>query len=94
MLVVPRRHVALIEELSEDEWRSVFALVQRVTREASTHQGVDGVNVGFNSGAAAGQTVDHAHVHVIPRRRGDVVDPRGGIRGVIPDRANYWGDAP
>ena len=50
----------------------------------------DGYNVGFNCGSAAGQTVPHVHVHVIPRFRGDVPDPRGGVRWVIPARAAYW----
>lgn len=51
---------------------------------------MDGYNVGFNDGAAAGQTVFHLHVHVIPRLKGDVADPRGGIRHVVPERARYW----
>ena len=50
----------------------------------------DGYNIGINDGAAAGQTVAHLHLHVIPRYEGDVPDPRGGIRWVIPDRAPYW----
>ena len=50
----------------------------------------DGFNVGFNGGVAAGQTVLHLHVHVIPRYAGDVTDPRGGIRHVIPEKARYW----
>jgi diadenosine tetraphosphate (Ap4A) HIT family hydrolase len=50
----------------------------------------DGFNIGVNDGAAAGQTVEHAHVHIIPRRNGDVTDPRGGIRWIIDDKANYW----
>ncbi len=50
---------------------------------------IDGFNVGINSGEVAGQTVFHCHVHLIPRRRGDVENPRGGIRVVIPDKANY-----
>jgi diadenosine tetraphosphate (Ap4A) HIT family hydrolase len=50
----------------------------------------DGFNVGVNDGLAAGQTVLHAHAHVIPRRKGDVADPRGGVRRVIPDKAAYW----
>jgi diadenosine tetraphosphate (Ap4A) HIT family hydrolase len=49
-----------------------------------------GFNVGLNEGAAAGQTVRHAHVHVIPRYDGDVPDPRGGVRWVLPERARYW----
>jgi diadenosine tetraphosphate (Ap4A) HIT family hydrolase len=51
---------------------------------------IDGFNVGWNDGPAAGQTVMHLHVHVIPRRTGDVEDPRGGIRWIIPARARYW----
>jgi diadenosine tetraphosphate (Ap4A) HIT family hydrolase len=52
----------------------------------------DGFNIGINSGEAAGQTVSHLHVHVIPRYAGDVEDPRGGIRRVIPNKADYWSD--
>jgi diadenosine tetraphosphate (Ap4A) HIT family hydrolase len=92
LLVVPRRHVARAEDLDADEWAEVFTLVQEVCRELSECDGVDGVNVGVNSGVAAGQTVDHAHVHVIPRRLGDVPDPRGGVRHIIPERAEYWSD--
>jgi len=90
MLVVPKRHVATAEELNPEEWADLFELVRKVTREVAAIDGVDGVNVGFNSGHAAGQTVDHAHVHVIPRELGDVVDPRGGIRWVLPETADYW----
>jgi diadenosine tetraphosphate (Ap4A) HIT family hydrolase len=54
----------------------------------------DAFNIGVNVGAAAGQTVDHAHVHVIPRYVGDVPDPRGGVRWVVPARAPYWKDRP
>ncbi len=50
----------------------------------------DGYNVGFNAGTAAGQTVPHMHVHVIPRYAGDMADPRGGVRHVIPEKANYF----
>jgi len=50
---------------------------------------VSGFNIGMNTGDAAGQTIGHAHVHLIPRRQGDVKDPRGGVRGVIPDKAAY-----
>ena len=91
-LVIPRRHVARPEELSEEEWADLFELVRQVTAEAAALPGVEGVNVGFNSGEAAGQTVFHAHVHVIPRRTGDVEDPRGGVRGVITAEADYWSE--
>ena len=79
-----------VEDLDTDEWAEVFTLVREICRELSERDGVDGVNVGINSVVAAGQTVDHAHVHVIPRRLGDVPDPRGGVRHVIPGRADYW----
>ena len=52
----------------------------------------DGFNVGFNAGAAAGQTVPHVHVHLIPRYEGDRDDPRGGVRWIMPDKAKYWSD--
>ena len=90
VLVVPRRHLSRVEDLEADEWTELFGLVREVFRELSERDGVDGVNVGVNSGVAAGQTVDHAHVHVIPRRLGDVPDPRGGVRHVIPGKADYW----
>lgn len=90
VLIVPRRHVARLEKLEAAEWLDLFALVHDVARELAMRPDVDGVNIGFNSGAAAGQTVEHGHVHAIPRRFGDVTDPRGGVRHVIPDRADYW----
>jgi diadenosine tetraphosphate (Ap4A) HIT family hydrolase len=51
---------------------------------------LDAFKIGVNDGLAAGQTIEHAHVHIIPRRKGDVPDPRGGIRCIIDDKANYW----
>jgi diadenosine tetraphosphate (Ap4A) HIT family hydrolase len=68
--------------------RRHYASVFEVPPEVSTA----GFNVGVNDGIAAGQTVMHGHVHVIPRSDGDVADPRGGIRWVVPDKAVYWDD--
>lgn len=89
-LVVPRRHEPDLFALSEEEqaaiWRLVNAVQSSLRKELRPH----GFNVGVNSGVVAGQTVPHAHVHVIPRYRGDVHDPRGGIRWVKPDLARYW----
>lgn len=93
VLVVPRRHLARVEDLDPDEWAGVVVLVHRVSRELADQPGIDGLNVGVNSGVAAGQTVDHAHVHVMPRWLCDVLDPRGGVRRVIPGRAAYWNQA-
>lgn len=92
-LVVPRRHVADLFELADDEIAAVWRLVgdvRSILLDTGGSARPDGFNVGVNAGAAAGQTVEHAHVHVIPRRTGDVADPRGGVRKVIPDRARYW----
>lgn len=89
-LVIPKRHVASLFELSGDEQAAVWALVAQVRAVLLAELRPDGFNVGLNDGPAAGQTVMHAHVHVIPRRHGDVADPRGGVRWVVPGKAAYW----
>jgi superfamily II DNA or RNA helicase/diadenosine tetraphosphate (Ap4A) HIT family hydrolase/HKD family nuclease len=89
VLVVPRRLIAKWWEASATERLAMFELVDDVKRRLDTEFAPDGYNVGFNAGPAAGQTVDHLHIHVIPRYDGDVPDPRGGVRHVIPDRGNY-----
>jgi diadenosine tetraphosphate (Ap4A) HIT family hydrolase len=94
-LVVTRRVVTDWFEATDDERRAIFALVDEVKRQLDDELRPDGYNVGFNAGAAAGQTVMHLHVHVIPRYRGDMDDPRGGVRHAIPSRGNYLrNDAP
>lgn len=89
-LVIPRRHVASLFDLSAEEFADAWGLVTQVRKELVERFHPDSFNVGLNDGPAAGQTVPHAHIHVIPRKNGDVTDPRGGIRWVIPGRANYW----
>ncbi len=89
-LVAPRKHAASIYELSAQEQKSIWELVSEVRQRLMATLNPDGFNIGFNDGLAAGQTVSHAHVHVIPRRNGDVADPRGGIRWVMADKAVYW----
>ncbi len=89
MLVVPRRHVPDVFQLDRDEQESLWSMVTLVADNMSA-QGIKGMNIGMNIGATGGQTVEHAHIHVIPRREGDVDDPRGGIRWVLPDKARYW----
>lgn len=91
-LVVPKRHVASLFDLDEEERAAVWSMVEAVRGELLERLQPDGFNVGLNDGAAAGQTVMHAHVHVIPRVEGDVADPRGGVRWVLPGRAQYWED--
>jgi diadenosine tetraphosphate (Ap4A) HIT family hydrolase len=72
------------------EQYAVWDLVSQVRRRLFVDQKPDGFNIGLNDGVAAGQTVMHAHVHVIPRWIGDIPDPRGGMRWVIADKAPYW----
>ena len=90
MLVVPKRHVASLFDLPEEEQAALWKLVALVRAKLMGELQPDGFTVGVNDGPAAGQTVLHAHVHVIPRRKGDVADPRGGIRWVLPAKARYW----
>lgn len=89
LLIVPRRHAAGWEDLNVAEKAAILDAIDRAMAEIRTLHGADGFNVGFNHGPAAGQTVFHFHLHVIPRRSGDVADPRGGVRYVIPAKANY-----
>jgi diadenosine tetraphosphate (Ap4A) HIT family hydrolase len=89
-LVCPRWHVVDLFTLEEDAWVGLWALVRDVRRRLDADIDADGWNLGVNAGRAAGQSVEHAHVHLIPRRAGDVADPRGGVRWVLPDRADYW----
>jgi len=88
-LVVPRRHAATIFDLSEEELTGCFQLVLPLKDVLLARYSPDGFNVGANCGEAAGQSVWHAHIHVIPRYKGDVPNPRGGVRGVIPYKASY-----
>ncbi|MGM0577137.1 MAG: DUF3427 domain-containing protein [Myxococcota bacterium] len=88
-LVVPRRHVATYFEATPWEHASIWRGVEAVKKQLDAELSPDGYNVGFNAGEAAGQTVMHLHVHVIPRFRGDVPDPEGGVRGVIPSKQKY-----
>jgi diadenosine tetraphosphate (Ap4A) HIT family hydrolase len=89
-LVMPRKHVGTIYELSMPEQRAIWELVGEVRERLLTGLKPDGFNIGLNDGLAVGQTVEHAHVHVIPRRAGDIPDPHGGIRWVIAENAQYW----
>src|SRR4051794_33020439 len=88
-LVITRRVVADWFQASRDEQLAVLDLVEVVKRQLDAEYRPAGYNVGFNAGLAAGQTVMHLHVHVIPRYEGDMDDPRGGVRHVIPWKGNY-----
>jgi diadenosine tetraphosphate (Ap4A) HIT family hydrolase len=89
-LIVPRRHEPDFFSLSADEQAAVIALVNPVRTVLDREFGPDGYNLGVNAGRAAGQTIMHTHLHVIPRYSGDVPEPRGGVRWVLPETARYW----
>ena len=89
ILIVPRRHASTWDELTDIEKAWAWSAVDQAIAAIRSRHSPDGFNVGFNLGPAAGQTVLHFHLHVIPRYTGDVDDPRGGVRYVIPAKANY-----
>lgn len=89
-LVIPRRHIGSFFELTAVERDCLFELLAQAKAELDRSFQPDGFNIGINDGAAAGQTVPHLHVHLIPRYRGDAPDPRGGVRWVMPAKAKYW----
>lgn len=88
-LIIPKRHVNSIDELSDVELKDLYTVLHQTKILLIETYLPDGFNIGINEGEAAGQTVPHLHIHLIPRYEGDVVCPRGGVRGVIPDKKNY-----
>lgn len=88
-LIVPHRHVATWFDADSDERLAIFSAIETVCSIVRQTAPCNGFNIGINIGQAAGQTVPHLHLHVIPRRDGDVADPRGGVRHVIPGKGNY-----
>ncbi len=83
-LIVPRRHAVSLGELTTDEIGEAFALLAEARNRIDARYDPAAYNVGINDGRAAGRTVDHLHIHLIPRYDGDVVDPRGGVRNILP----------
>lgn len=89
-LVLPKRHIASLFEASREERDAIFDLLTEVRCEVLKAFAPHGFNIGINDGKAAGQTVMHLHIHLIPRYTGDQQDPRGGVRQIFPLIANYW----
>jgi diadenosine tetraphosphate (Ap4A) HIT family hydrolase len=88
-LIVPRRHVVTIWEMTPEEYADAFALVREIKDLLQKQFDPQGFNVGVNCGEAAGQSVWHAHIHIIPRYTGDVPSPRGGVRNIVAVKGNY-----
>ena len=101
MLIIPKRHIASFFEASRDEQTAILDLLAEMRQlllnpsqppfaKGRSLQIPDGFNIGINDGIAAGQTVMHLHMHLIPRYAGDAADPRGGVRWIMPETAPYW----
>lgn len=89
LLIIPKHHQVTYFDLSAVEKEALAALIEAGKRYLDEHYQPDGYNIGTNCGAAAGQTIFHCHIHLIPRYTGDMEDPRGGVRGVIPEKRRY-----
>ena len=89
-LIIPRRHVGSFFELTPDERAEMLALLDVAKADLDREFAPQAYNIGINDGPAAGQTVAHLHIHLIPRFDGDRPDPRGGVRWIIPEKADYW----
>jgi diadenosine tetraphosphate (Ap4A) HIT family hydrolase len=88
-LIIPKRHVSDYFDTTPKEKEALHSLVQEIRDLQKEQFSPDGFNVGINCGQAAGQTIFHAHIHVIPRYDGYMENPRGGVRGVIPSKQSY-----
>lgn len=88
-LVIPRRHVASFFDLTSEEINACMELITEERMRLDKEFKPDGYNIGVNVGAAAGQSIFHVHIHVIPRYQGDVENPQGGVRHVIPKKGHY-----
>ncbi len=89
-LVIPKRHFSNFFEIKKEEYQDVKELLEKRRKNLLIKdKNIDGFNIGVNIGHSAGQTVDHCHIHLIPRRTGDIKDPTGGVRGVIPAKRIY-----
>jgi len=89
-LIIPRRHIASLFETTDEERSEIWLLLEEVRELLTSRHQPAGFNIGVNEGSAAGQTLTHLHIHLIPRYHGDCPDPRGGVRWIFPDKAAYW----
>jgi diadenosine tetraphosphate (Ap4A) HIT family hydrolase len=89
-LIIPRRHFVSFFDATEEERNAMAALLVETRALLDREHQPDGYNIGINDGPAAGQTVMHVHIHLVPRYIGDKADPRGGIRALFPEKAAYW----
>jgi diadenosine tetraphosphate (Ap4A) HIT family hydrolase len=91
-LIILKRHAESFFCTSEKEKKALYDSLSLAKFSIEKNKKPDGYNIGINDGESAGQTINHLHIHLIPRYKGDSKDPRGGIRWIIPDKAPYWGN--
>ena len=89
-LIIPKRHVASFFDVTDDERNELLLALASSKQELDRESDPDSYNIGINDGQAAGQTIGHLHIHLIPRFDGDCEDPKGGIRWIFPGKAKYW----
>lgn len=89
-LVIPKKHIGSWFAISIEEQLGLLDLLAKAKVVLEEELNPDGYNIGINDGPEAGQTVPHLHMHLIPRYKGDIGDPRGGVRWIIPEKAKYW----
>jgi len=89
VLIVPKRHVSSFFETSPEEKQALLEMLEKAREYIVSEFSPHGFNIGINEGEAAGQTITHLHIHLIPRYEGDIEEPRGGIRGAIPGKRIY-----
>lgn len=90
LLIVPEQHVASFSDLDANSYHALMSAILEAKTLLKREWDPDGFNVGINDGIAAGQTLDHAHIHLVPRYKGDIEDARGGVRWILPAKAVYW----
>lgn len=87
--IVPKKHIISFFDLSKEELIQMFDLLKRTKQLIEEKYRPDGYNIGINEGKAAGRTINHLHIHIIPRYFGDVFNPIGGVRNIIPEKGDY-----
>ncbi|RKZ93534.1 MAG: HIT family protein [Candidatus Parabeggiatoa sp. nov. 1] len=90
ILIIPKRHIPSLFDVTDEEQMALLHALRAAQNELKQQYAPDGYNIGINDGLAAGQTVMHLHIHLIPRYTDDCPDPRGGVRWIFPDKAAYF----
>lgn len=88
-LIIPKKHIIKYEDISDNDIIELHLLIKDTKNYLQQKYHPNGFNIGFNEGKYAGQTIEHFHIHIIPRYKNDIKDPRGGIRCVIPEKKIY-----